>query len=65
VLFAMAGKQIKLDEEAISEILVADTDFFFSKRRKYAQATFFLLKYWIHNECNFPRKTAGSRGVPL
>jgi hypothetical protein len=27
----MASKKIKLDEEAISEILVADTDFFLKK----------------------------------
>jgi hypothetical protein len=65
VLIALAGKKIKLDDEAISEILVADTDFFFSKRRKYAQATFSPLQYWIHNECNFPRKIAGSCGVPF
>jgi len=36
----MAEKKIKLDEEPISEILVADTDFFFSKKAQICASNF-------------------------
>jgi len=37
----MARTKIKLDKEAISEILVADTDFFFLKKAQICTSNFF------------------------